>query len=236
MLQRSIISGSDPGGDRSKTGEALAARIEQEIIDLGWPVGRVLGSEAELLDRYEVSRAVFREAVRLLEHQMVARMRRGPGGGLVVEAPDGSSVTNAVALYLEYSRVQPSHLLETRIALEMKCVELATERIDEAGVERLRAILRHEGSVRAEQFAAHSHDLHIALAEITGDPVMELFVKVLTRLTGEHAYPADERPEDRDAEAHLVHARIVDAVIAGDSALAQRRMLRHLQAIGPWLR
>lgn len=46
-------------------------------------MGQSLGPEAELLDRYQVSRAVFREAVRILEHQQIARTRRGPGGGLV---------------------------------------------------------------------------------------------------------------------------------------------------------
>lgn len=236
LLRRSIAGGTDAGRDAPKTGEALAARIEQEIIRQGWPVGRVLGSEPDLIARYGVSRAVFREAVRLLEHQMVARMRSGPGGGLIVDEPDGTSVTRAVALYLEYRRVQPAHLLETRIALELRCVGLATERIDEAGVERLRTILARERSMSADAFAAHSHDLHVALAEMTRDPVLELFVKVLTRLTGEHAYPSDERPEARDAQAHHVHGRIVDAVVAGDGALAQRRMLRHLEAMGPWLR
>lgn len=234
-LQRSFDGDPDPGRLAPKTGEALAAQIEQEIIGLGWPVGEVLGSEPELIDRYGVSRAVFREAVRLLEHQMVARMRSGPGGGLVVAEPDASSVTRAVALYLEYRRVQPMHLLETRIAIELKSVELATERIDEAGVARLRSIIEHERSVSDDAFAAHSHDLHVALAEITQDPVMELFVRVLTWLTGEHAYPSAARPEERDVEAHQVHARIVEAVVAGDRALAQRRMLRHLEAIGPWL-
>jgi DNA-binding FadR family transcriptional regulator len=155
---------------------------------------------------------------------------------LVVTAPDGSSVTNAVALYLEYSEVQPSHLLETRTALELKCVELATERIDEAGVQRLQAIVAREAAIEPAAFADHSHDIHVALAEITGDPVMALFVRVLTRLTGEHAYRLDERPETGSTQAHHVHTKIVEAVIAGDSALARRRMLRHLEAIGPWLR
>ena len=67
----------------------VADRILGDIAEEGWPEGEVVGSEAELLERYGVSRAVFREAVRLLEHLQVARMRRGPGGGLVVLDADG---------------------------------------------------------------------------------------------------------------------------------------------------
>ena len=75
-----------PGRGR-KLGEQLAERVEEEIIASGWPVGKVLGSEAELIERYGVSRAVFREAMRIVDHHGVAEMRRGPGGGLVVVAP-----------------------------------------------------------------------------------------------------------------------------------------------------
>lgn len=38
-------------------------------------------SEPELVAELGVSRAVFREAVRLLERDEIGRMRRGPGGG-----------------------------------------------------------------------------------------------------------------------------------------------------------
>ena len=72
----------------AKLARRAAEQIIADIIELGWPVGHILGSEAELLDRYAVSRAVLREAVRLMEHQHVARMRRGRGGGLVIDEPD----------------------------------------------------------------------------------------------------------------------------------------------------
>jgi DNA-binding FadR family transcriptional regulator len=65
-----------------KLAEALAARIERTIASRKWPVGAVLGSEESLLAKFRVSRAVLREAVRILEHHRTATMRRGPGGGL----------------------------------------------------------------------------------------------------------------------------------------------------------
>ena len=73
------------GGGSKAT--VTAGRIVDDVVALGWPIGTVLGSESDLLERYGVSRAVFREAVRLVEHQQVASMRRGPGGGLVVSEP-----------------------------------------------------------------------------------------------------------------------------------------------------
>ena len=69
---------------RGKLAEVLAADIADDIAASGWQVGSVFGTETALLERYRVSRAALREAVRLLEYHEVAHMRRGPGGGLVV--------------------------------------------------------------------------------------------------------------------------------------------------------
>src|ERR1700683_2485466 len=90
-----------PGVDaNAKRAAQVADLIVEDVMALGWPVGQVLGSESDLLERYTVSRAVFREAVRLVEHQQVARTRRGPGGGLVITEPTVGAVSDAVVLYL----------------------------------------------------------------------------------------------------------------------------------------
>src|SRR5687767_3646940 len=99
-------------------------QIEHEIIEAGWPVGEILGSESELLDSHGVSRAVLREAIRLLEHHDVAMMRRGPGGGLVVKRPNPLAAVRPVSLYLEYEGVEPHELYEARSSLELTAVKL----------------------------------------------------------------------------------------------------------------
>ena len=128
----------------------LAARVADRIVDdvlaQGWLVGEVLGSEAELLDRYGVSRAVFREAVRLVEHQQVARMRRGPGGGLVVCEPTVDSVIDAVVVYLYRLGARLDDVFETRLVLEEIVVDLAPDRVEEADIAALRSLIQREGA------------------------------------------------------------------------------------------
>ena len=46
-----------------------------------------MGSEHELQQPYRLSRAVLREAVRLVEHHQVARIRRSRGGRLLIAEP-----------------------------------------------------------------------------------------------------------------------------------------------------
>ena len=70
-------------GPADKRASKIARQIEADIVRRGWTIGESLGSERDLQQRYEVSRSVLREAVRLVEHHQVARMRRGPNGGLL---------------------------------------------------------------------------------------------------------------------------------------------------------
>src|SRR3546814_20446629 len=66
------------------------------------------------MERYGVSRAVLREAVRVLEHHQVAKMRRGPGGGLFVSEPGVAATTEAVALHLHRLAIPTAQLFEVR--------------------------------------------------------------------------------------------------------------------------
>ena len=99
-LSGSVLTSRPANGARSKMATTVARRIVDEVIERGWPVGEVLGSETDLIEQYGVSRAVFREAVRLVENQQVAHMRRGPGGGLVVTEPSVDAIIAAAVLYL----------------------------------------------------------------------------------------------------------------------------------------
>jgi DNA-binding FadR family transcriptional regulator len=225
-------------GDSRKLGEILAEQIENEIISSGWPVGKVLGSEAELIERYGVSRAVFREAMKIVNHHRVAEMRRGPGGGLVVVEPDLNAVIRAVALLLEFAHIGPDKVHETRKALEVECARLAAERIDPLGVERLEQLLAvEEKSTVAsrppggrERGDLPSQDFHLLLAELTGNPAIHLFVQTVCLVLADRTTRVDSI-EQIAREVHLAHVGIAKAVIAGDAEQAQRRMRRHLKAI-----
>src|SRR5690349_10951425 len=101
-----------PATGTGKLASQVARGIEAEVVRRGWPVGLSLGSEMELRERFGVSRSVLREAVRLVEHHQVARMRRGPNGGLFVTAPDTGPATRAMVIYLEYVGTTVADLLQ----------------------------------------------------------------------------------------------------------------------------
>lgn len=225
--------------DGAKRAEAISRAIFRDVVARGWPVGDPLGSETELMQQFDASRAVFREAVRLLEHHQIATMRRGRGGGLFVAEPGVETVADTAAIYLERARITAADLAESRIIVELAVTGLATERIDDGGRGRLADTLEAEArSHETVGFTEAAHDLHATLAALTGNPVLELVARVMIRLTELHQTAGDRDPEGvREMPEHVMraHRRIVDAVVAGDVDLARTRMRRHLAALASWL-
>jgi DNA-binding FadR family transcriptional regulator len=220
--------------DKPKLAEVVAQKIEREIADGGWAVGEVIGSEADLLAKYQVSRAVLREAVRIVEHHFIATMRRGPHGGLVVTEPDVGAIVRTVALQLQFEGIEPRQLYEARVAMELSCVREAAERITPDGIVQLQAFLEHEKQLDVGGLRSHSHDFHVLVAELTGNPALRLFVEILGRLTEQQSVHPPS-PDEVD-DVLRAHGRIGEAVMAQDAAAAERRMERHLRAVTGWLR
>jgi DNA-binding FadR family transcriptional regulator len=216
----------------SKRAAKVADRIVGDVIAMGWPVGELLGSEPELLERYQVSRAVFREAVRLVEHQQVARAQRGPGGGLIITEPTVDAVIDAVVLYLYRVEARLDELFEARIVLEEISSELASSRLDELDLIRLRAFVE-DGDA---QLGPDPRAMHALLASITRNPALELLVDVLNRVAMLYSSGWQRFGPAVAGETAYAHARIAEAVIAGDAGLARHRMRRHLEAEGDYLR
>lgn len=222
-----------------KLAAQTAQRIEATVIRQGWPVGESLGSEVDLRERLGVSRAVLREAVRLVEHHQVARMRRGPGGGLIVCAPDAGPATRAMVIYLEYVGTSVTDLLRARQLLEPIAAGLAADRITEEGIATLRATLDSERG-HWDDPSVHSQDpLHPVLGRLSGNPVLHLFIDVLTRLTARYAHTSRRisRAEMHAAKetSHREHRAVVDAVVADDGARAQTELTAHLESVAAWI-
>jgi DNA-binding FadR family transcriptional regulator len=164
-------------------------------------------------------------------------MRRGPNGGLVITRPDPSASVEAMAVYLEYERVDADELRAVRDVIELGALEMLSERLDPALVEQLRAAHRVEPGTPGDQVAGLSHDFHVRLAELTGNPVLVLFLHILLAVWDRHSASPSTQESDRGEAAATVahvHDRILDAIIANDLPLARHRMHRHLEALDAW--
>ncbi len=228
------VDGDAPGASPESTGkmaESTAGLLRDHVEALGWPVGDVVGSEADLLERFDTSRAVFREAVRILEHLGAVETKRGPGGGIVVCAPDSGAIVRSARMYLEYDGVTPSNLSEARAVIEVAAARWATERSTPDLARRLLSALKQEA--RSGDAAVSFGPLHAVIAEGSGNRLLALFVDVMGELVPLHLRPERRDPRGQaelSAEVHRAHEGLVRAILKGDVEQAEKRMKRHMVA------
>jgi DNA-binding FadR family transcriptional regulator len=236
QLPDQVVAAGELGN--GKRAEVVARHITQAIVGARMRSGEFVGAERDLIEQQHVSRAVLREAVRLLEHHQIARMRRGPGGGLFVFEPSASAVTEIVAIYLARRGMRPRDLAELRTPVETTLAVMAARRIEAGDVQRMTdALASEQASSGAERFEV-AGDLHTAVAGGAHNRVLELVALVLIRLSRLHQI---ERlaPKARDqvaAEVLRAHEGIAAAVESGDHELAGQRMRRHLDALAAVMR
>ncbi|HVU73438.1 MAG TPA: FCD domain-containing protein [Mycobacteriales bacterium] len=228
-----------PPAEPGKLAEALAEQIRLDLTREGRAVGEVVGSENDVRERYNVSRQVLREAVRLLEHHGVAKMQRGPGGGLVVTQPDPWASIEAIAVYLDYQRIDIDDLRAVRTAVELACVDRVIERrSDPSVIERLTRAVDFDESASPDALKGLVHDVHRELAILSANPVLDLFLCVLASLWERHGLRRRTASPLRNrallGQVKSAHASLVEAVLAGDAKVARNRMTRHLDALTAW--
>lgn len=223
---------------RPSRADELAQQLLRSMATQGWPVGQVLGSEAELMQRHGVSRPVLRQAIRLLEHQGVATMRRGSGGGLVVRAPDLAATLQAVSLYLDYRGIRPVDVLLLRRTLDLAAVELAIERLDAEGEQALRAAVEADRSLTVDSDSADVQRLHTVIATLAGDPALSLFLQIVLRLTHIHSgFERRSRAERGKVIPRIqrMHRKLADALLARDLATARKLINNYLDSFKLWM-
>jgi DNA-binding FadR family transcriptional regulator len=222
-------------GPTQRPADLVAVRIRRDIIDRGWPVGESLGFEADLMQRYGIGRAQFREAIRILENNCVVRMQRGAAGGMLVAAPDGRAIIRAVSLYLTYQGMNRGNIADLRTALETATLQLTIDRLTDEGIERLTGLLELERTWPDDDFPTVSHDLHAVIAELSGNRTLGLLQSIAMQLTAERLHSGDpSRVTEPPDAVRRAHQAIVQAIIARDAPLALRRMEKHLRAVAHW--
>lgn len=223
----------DASGAMPKLGHRISLRIAHDIATAKLKPGNRLGAEPEVRERYGVSRAVFREAVRTLELHNIVNVRRGLAGGLVVGDPDPSYTVELTSIYFQYARLKPRHFYELWRAIQTAAAQLAARRIDDEGRARLAAVLalQSRGVRREDMLAVHGR-LHREISELSGNRVIALFTRIMDEI-GAH-YSAEVPPQDIWKAFSDSHVELVGAIMQGEAALARRLMTRHLKLVDAW--
>jgi GntR family transcriptional repressor for pyruvate dehydrogenase complex len=222
------------------TGSVTEDAIEQirGLVASGqWGPGTRLPREADLAKQLGLSRNSLREAVRALSLARVLEVRQGDGTYVSTLEPGELLEPALSATHLLQGRTV-LELFEVRRMLEPEAAAMAAQRADAAVI----AALRHEldrmvaAGDRADDLVEADAAFHDVIARAPGNGVLQALLRSLSTNTVRarlwHGI-ADRGALDQAREEH---ARIYEAIAAGDADLARAATLVHIATNETWLR
>ncbi|WP_172327664.1 GntR family transcriptional regulator [Mangrovicoccus sp. HB161399] len=192
--------------------EQVYQRLKSEILSCRLEPGQEI-SEAELAERFEVSKTPVREALAALRQERL--VQTFPRRGYQI-APITFGDMN--------------ELFDLRTILEAGAGELACEQITEDELAQLRelAVVAYEKDEvpTIEAFIAANREFHLAIARASRN---ERLLGVLTRQIAEleRFFYLGAQLRDVNSETNTDHVEIVDALAARDRAKVRELMIRH---------
>jgi GntR family transcriptional regulator, transcriptional repressor for pyruvate dehydrogenase complex len=166
-----------------RTSDTVVTVLVDALRRGGFLPGQLLPPERELAEALNVSRKTVREAIDVLRRHGVVTVRRGAGGGTVVDALGGISAALA-----EVQPEDPANLralLEVRRALETSAAVLLLDRVTDADVADLRRLTGGFTALMSQpaEFVEADLRFHLRLAALSGNQVSaDLLRQVLARI------------------------------------------------------
>lgn len=227
----------------TKYDEGLPVRVSQQllrrIIGKEFPPGTVLPSEREIGETYEVSRPVAREAIKLLAARGIVSVH--PRQGATVGLDLTNAAGEALLLAFHQANAVQEDLVDMRLLLEPHVAGLAAQHATPLQLRHLRQLRQQIESIvgaieagdRAQAdvlWPQTDPALHLALGEMSQNPVFKVFVEVIDGVIWTHReeYGAVMTDENILRASHQ-HLAIIDAVLAHDPVAAAQAMVAHLE-------
>jgi DNA-binding FadR family transcriptional regulator len=212
----------------------VADRLQELIVNQQFRVGERLPAERTLAARLGVSRAVIREALKLLQERGLVSVQSG--SGVFVTAMDSSVLARSVGLFVRRGRVSIAEIYEIRWLLEVENVRFATLRATDADVTALESCLERSAALVREPstFTTLDIEFHMLLARASQNAVMPLLLETITGALEEQCQITETLP-GAQANALIHHRRIFAAVKARNVEAAHLAMSDHLRNSWEWL-
>ena len=216
----------------TKAPRLVAESLRERILSGEFPPDSLLPATETLLEEYGVSRPTVREALNVLEADGLVRLRRGPGGGALVQAPDSVAITRSLESLLRFEGTTIEQLMEVRLVVDPLAARLAAERATAEDLARIASSIerqrRPDVLTSHEEWFAENLYFHWSIAAASHNPVVRVLSESLHDivLMGGLRVPVEDTERVQSVRDHEA---VYESIAAHDPDGAEQRLREHLE-------
>lgn len=202
----------------------LVGRTADRLRDIAFAAddGALIGSLQDLTAALTVGVVTLQQAARVLEHEGLLEIRRGPGGGYYATRPDAAALARSIGVYLRSHPSSFEEALDITSLLFSELVAAAAGCTDDALRGEMEGLLRRiDDCITGSDSGAHESDLLDLLFRMVDWPLFKMLMLVTLRV----AETKRERLLPDNAEAMIAwrsgRGRIIAAILERDGELAR---------------
>jgi GntR family transcriptional repressor for pyruvate dehydrogenase complex len=216
---------------QTKLFEEIIKAIRDQVVSGHLKPGDRLPAGRDLSDKLLVSRAVIREAMRILEFMGLVTIR--PGEGTVLkDSHTPEMLADSLDAVLSDDEEMLIDLLEIRLLIEPPLARLAAEKAEGEDFDHLKATLgQMEAEISQGEIPVRgSMNFHYFLARMTHNTVAIRIMNILSGLSREFREASCTMP-GRPQKSLSQHRSIFQAVSRKDTLGAETAMREHLDSV-----
>ncbi|MEI8087658.1 MAG: FadR/GntR family transcriptional regulator [Paludibacter sp.] len=201
----------------------------KELINSGvLKPGDRLPAERKMALDFGFGRTQVREALHKLEFYGIIKTL--PQSGSVINGLDINTLDGLISDVLNIQPYDFLSLVETRVLLEVKAIQLCAERRTKEDIITLEKA--HKNYVRyfdTPNRISHDFAFHRAIAEVSHNPVFKAMLMIV--IPDIMAIYQKDRICAPDRAILIEHERMLEYIISGNAELAGAMMAQHLQGV-----
>lgn len=210
--------------------EETAARLREQI--LAREPGARLGSLNEVAQLLGVGIVTVQQAARVLEHEGLLAVRRGPGGGYYGDRPDEAALERAFATYMHLHGFDYHDSLEVMSLFDCEMIPAAARADDGEQRDALRELHgRIEQCDTADERIRFERELREVLFKLVERPLLELLCRITTQLHGVQSRPLLFSDAEGVRAWKDGRRRILEAILQRDDELARFESERYRREV-----
>jgi len=217
--------------ENSSTQRKIISELRDYVVFKNLEPGDKIPSERMLAERFKVSRSNIREAIQRLEFFGILKSK--PQSGTFIADIGRVAMRGMLDDILRLEDPDFKSLVETRILLELKLVQMAAERRTKEDLDEMKSALdAYELKVNANQEAVEEDLLfHLAIAKASRNATMNTFMLIITPeiITNFEKYHVCDSNLSRKGIQE--HRDIFNAIEKQDTKLARQKMKDHFNVL-----